>query len=109
MSVRVPITIEQANTICIEEEQTIVYRAGVRVEDEGYPDLVVQGPLTATRLYEFAEAVTGRSPISFSFRGEAPTFVNQPVRLVTRLEGSACKLRAGRVGGVACLQATATF
>lgn len=41
---------------------------------EGYPGLVVQGPLQATLLADFAAEIGGRRPDRFDFRGRAPLF-----------------------------------
>jgi 3-methylfumaryl-CoA hydratase len=49
--------------------------------EEGYPALVVHGPLTATRLADFAAATRG--PLKrFQFRALSPLFCGQPIRLV---------------------------
>lgn len=45
---------------------------------EGYPDLVVHGPLTATLLADLAAGETGRQLASFSFRAMSPLFVTDP-------------------------------
>ena len=45
---------------------------------EGYPDLVVQGPLTAILLAEFARRQTERDSRQVSFRARAPHFANNP-------------------------------
>jgi 3-methylfumaryl-CoA hydratase len=50
-------------------------------EEEGYPDLVVHGPLTAARLCGLARSIAGKPLAMFSFRALSPLFVNQPVRL----------------------------
>jgi 3-methylfumaryl-CoA hydratase len=48
--------------------------------EEGYPALVVHGPLTATRLADFAAAARG--PLKrFKFRALSPLFCGQPIRL----------------------------
>ena len=156
--VRVSITISQADRVCIEEDQTIVYRgAGARMppvavtqrkalnpgevsqdwtpnsvelfryssaifnghrihfdfryvtEDEGYPDIIVHGPLTATRLCDFAEKTAGRNVVRFRFRGEAPLFVDQPIRMVGSVNGADCAVRAERADGVIAMSATASF
>jgi 3-methylfumaryl-CoA hydratase len=49
------------------------YATGV----EGYPDLVVHGPLTAVLLAEFARRHTGRDAHEISFRARAPHFANK--------------------------------
>lgn len=57
-------------------------------EEEGYPDLVVHGPLTATLLQQFAvDHGEGRRLASFDFRGVNPLFVDKPFRLEGRPEG----------------------
>ncbi|MFI4933371.1 MAG: MaoC family dehydratase N-terminal domain-containing protein [Caulobacterales bacterium] len=48
---------------------------------EGYPDLVVHGPFTASRLFDLASRLAGAPLKTFSFRAMAPLFVDQPVRL----------------------------
>lgn len=48
--------------------------------EEGYPALVVHGPFTASRLFGFATRRHG--PLRrFSFRAQAPLFVDQPIQL----------------------------
>ncbi|WP_129774601.1 acyl-CoA dehydrogenase [Peristeroidobacter soli] len=50
--------------------------------EEGYPDLVVHGPLTATLLQQFAvEHGGGRRLAGFDFRGVAPLFVSRAFQL----------------------------
>jgi 3-methylfumaryl-CoA hydratase len=153
--VRLSISVLQRDTLCVEEEQTIVYRgdgpplpavtprpappeptAG-SIESwlptsvelfrfsavtfnahrihydlpyvtavEGYPTLVVHGPLTALRLCAFAARVLG--PLKqFQFRGEAPLFVGQPVRLIADRSGAECRIVAERCDGAAAMTATA--
>jgi 3-methylfumaryl-CoA hydratase len=87
----------------------IHYDRPYTVEEEGYPALVVHGPLTATRLADFALRLGKRSLHRFTFRGEAPLFVDQPVRLVGRPDGASCTLRAERADGVTAMSATAVF
>jgi 3-methylfumaryl-CoA hydratase len=153
--VRVKASVLQRDRLCLEEEQTIVYRGdGPRMpavtprpappapstgsveswtpssvelfrfsavmfnahrihydlpyvtEIEGYPGLVVHGPLTALRLCALAVRVLG--PLKgFQFRGEAPLFAGQPVRLIAEPSGTECHLVAERCDGVAAMTATA--
>lgn len=153
--VRLNISVFQRDALCVEEEQTIVYRGdgpplpavtprpappeptGGSIESwlptsvelfrfsavtfnahrihydlpyvtavEGYPTLVVHGPLTALRLCAFAARVLG--PLKqFQFRGEAPLFVGQPVRLIADRSGPECRLVAERCDGAAAMTATA--
>ena len=75
-----------AETISTNEIQLFRYSAltfnGHRIhydrpyakELEGYPGLVVHGPLLATMLSLFAERQTGRKLRKFSFRGKRPIF-----------------------------------
>lgn len=50
--------------------------------EEGYPDLVVHGPLTATLLQQLAlEYGEGRPLASFMFRGVSPLFVTRAFRI----------------------------
>lgn len=56
-------------------------------EDEGYPDLVIHGPLLATLLCRLAEEESGRGIRNFRFRAMRPFFLGWPVRLRGRPEG----------------------
>lgn len=130
--VTVEYKIYQNNTLCIREEQDIVYKdAGGRIpppvpldewaptktgawvqvvgpsevmlfrfsaltfnahrihydrpyamNEEGYPGLVVHGPLTALLLAELAAHRSSRRLRGFSFQGRAPLFDLHPFRLV---------------------------
>lgn len=48
---------------------------------EGYPERVVHGPLTAMLLLELARTSTQREITGFSFRAQSPLFVNSRLRL----------------------------
>ena len=52
----------------------IHYDRTYATEVEGYPGLVVHGPLMATMLSLFAERQSGRKLRKFSFRGKRPVF-----------------------------------
>ncbi len=82
----------------------IHYDRPYAIDEEGYPDLVVHGPYTATKLYAYACARTGTTPRRFSFRGLAPLFVSQPVRL-TQGDGPA-EVRAIRCDQAVAMSAT---
>ncbi len=77
---------------------------------EGYPGLVVHGPLTAMLLADLAARGSGRPLAAFLFRGVAPLFDLAPVRLVGTpgADGSAA-LEAQRSDGQVALAATARF
>lgn len=60
----------------------IHYDLPYATEEEGYPGLVVHGPLQATLLYHFAARCNGdHAPDRFSFRGVAPAFCGTPLEL----------------------------
>lgn len=50
-------------------------------EVEGYPGLVVHGPLQATFLLNLAATLYGRTPKRFSYRGVGPVHSGEPIRL----------------------------
>jgi 3-methylfumaryl-CoA hydratase len=50
-------------------------------EVEGYPGLIVHGPLQSTLLMNFATKVGGRPPTRFAFRSLSPLFDDQPFLL----------------------------
>jgi 3-methylfumaryl-CoA hydratase len=79
--------------------------------EEGYPDLVVHGPLTATLLQQFAlEHGAGRRLARFDFRGVAPLFVARTFGLEgRRTEDGALELWARGPDGDLAMSATAAF
>lgn len=63
----------------------IHYDQPYATREEGYPGLVVHGPLTATLLQQLAlEHGEGRRLAAFEFRGVSPLFVDRPFRLEGR-------------------------
>jgi 3-methylfumaryl-CoA hydratase len=74
---------------------------------EGYPGLVVQGPLTAVLLMELVRAHAGRPVTAFTFRAQAPLFDLAPFRLVATPAGDQVHLQAQGPDGAAALTATA--
>lgn len=61
----------------------IHYDAPYAQETEKYPALVVHGPLTATLLMARTVEVNGDKRLtSFSFRGQSPLYVGDPVRFL---------------------------
>lgn len=77
---------------------------------EGYPDLVVQGPLVATLL---AELCRRRQPDrrlrSFSFKSTAPLFCGRPIHLRGRPDGADVSLAAYDDRGTVATQASAVL
>lgn len=81
------------------------YATGV----EGYPGLVVHGPLTAVLLLQLARQATPRPISGFSFRGVSPLFDLGPVRLAATVDGDAVALAAHGPDGALALSAQATL
>ena len=78
-------------------------------EVEGYPSLVVHGPLTATLLADLAVSATGEALAGFSFRGVAPLFDGDPFTIAGSREGNEVRLWAAGPSGGLAMQATATL
>lgn len=74
---------------------------------EGYPGLVVHGPLLATQLFNFAAETRGRAPSRFSFRGLSPLFDIEPYTLNARLDEDKMVLWTARQGGPFAMTAEA--
>lgn len=74
---------------------------------EGYPDLVVHGPLTATLLADLAAKESGCMLASFSFRAMSPLFVADPFTIAGSQDGSTLNLWATTSSGGLAMQATA--
>ena len=77
--------------------------------EEGYPGLVVHGPLTAVRAAESMERNTGRLLRSFRFRAVAPLFVGRPHHLVGTVEGDEVTLTVVRNDGATAMEASGTL
>lgn len=74
---------------------------------EGYPGLVVHGPLTAALLAQLVRQRQPRAIRTFTFRGVAPIFDLAPYRLVATPAGDTVALEAQGPDGRVALQATA--
>jgi len=83
----------------------IHYDRAYAVDIEGYPGLVVHGPLTAVLLLQLVRQSTPRPVVAFSFRGVAPLFDLGPVRLLGRLADDAVELEAQGPDGAVALSA----
>ena len=74
---------------------------------EGYPGLVVHGPLTATMLVELCARELGKQPLAtFSFRGQAPAFADETLHLVGKRDGDSITLAALGADGRTVMSAT---
>lgn len=65
---------------------------------EGYPGLVVHGPLIALLLLEAAKRRTGRRPVAFDYRAVGPLFGDEPVTLAGRTRGSGTETEVWAAG-----------
>lgn len=73
---------------------------------EGYPGLVVHGPLMATELCDALR--DGLAPCRYAYRATAPVFETSPVRLATGPAGPEREGRVERSDGVTSMKATLT-
>lgn len=74
---------------------------------EGYPGLIVHGPLQAVLLAGLAEARAGRPLAGFDFRSEAPIFDLARFELRGAPTEGGFALETRRSDGVVCMRATA--
>ncbi|GIV99834.1 acyl-CoA dehydrogenase [Roseiflexus sp.] len=75
--------------------------------EEGYPGLVVHGPLTAVLLMELVRHNVNRPIIGFSFRSQAPLFDLAPFRLIAAPADDRVELTAQGPDGMTSLSAVA--
>ena len=88
----------------------IHYDAEYAREQEGYPALVVHGPLTAILLSEMCRLHSATALTAFSFRAMNPVFVGQALRLRGDPDGAGgATLTAYTPAGKPALSATARF
>ncbi len=78
--------------------------------EEGYPGLVVHGPLTATLLLEFARAhISDRSIKAYDFRAYSPLFDNAEFSLNGKMDGADALLWATNPENGLAMKATLSF
>ena len=87
----------------------IHYDRRYAMEEEGYPGLVVHGPLTALMLAELAAHNSSGRISSFSFQGRAPLFDLHPFRLFGIKESDKVVLEAQSPTGATAMTATAVL
>jgi hydroxyacyl-ACP dehydratase HTD2-like protein with hotdog domain len=76
--------------------------------EEGYPGLVVHGPLQATWMADIVRQYRpGRRIAHFAYRGRRPAFHQNPLRLVGWEEGGGLKLQTRDHTGAVCMEAEA--
>jgi 3-methylfumaryl-CoA hydratase len=76
---------------------------------EGYDNLVVHGPLTATMLAAFATEAGDRALREFRYRGLRPALLGDCLTLSASVEGDCASLAARLCDGTVCMQADARF
>lgn len=77
---------------------------------EGYPGLVVHGPLQATLLAAaMLAAAPGQRIARFAFRGLRPCFAGAALEVLARAEGEAARAETRDPTGAACMAAEATL
>ena len=78
---------------------------------EGYPDLVVHGPLLATLMVDLASNAWPQRNISaFRFRGHRPVFDARPFRVCAKPgNGDSMELWVADSDGMLCMQGNADF
>jgi len=79
--VRGPVDLFRFSAVTFNSHR-IHYDHAYATAEEGYPALVVHGPLSALTLAESVRARTGRDLVGFSFRATAPLFADVPFTLV---------------------------
>jgi 3-methylfumaryl-CoA hydratase len=77
---------------------------------EGYPGLVVHGPLQASLMFNLAAVLGGGAPKSFRYRGLSPLFAGQPFRVKgARGQDGAIRCWTENAEGGIAMQAEAEF
>ncbi|MGP9805359.1 FAS1-like dehydratase domain-containing protein [Paracoccus sp. NSM] len=87
----------------------IHYDAPYARQVEGYPGLVVHGPLQATALLHLAQDLGGRIPAIFSFRSLTPLFAGDQTLLHAAPDGDGLRLWTARQGGPVATEARASW
>ena len=87
----------------------IHYDADYCREVEGYPNLVIHGPLNATLLAGLAQEAQGSALRKFSYRGVKPSTLGTALTVNAVPEGDGLRLWIGLPDGSVSMQATATF
>lgn len=76
---------------------------------EGYPNLVIHGPLNATLLASFAEEVSGRRLKQFRYRGVQPSLLGNELELNAAPDGDQLVVWVSLPGGAVSMRAEASF
>lgn len=76
-------------------------------EVEGYPGLIVHGPMQAALLCNYATELRGAPPKRFSFRGLSPLFDDDAFALHAAEDGDGLRLWTAKQNGTLCMTAEA--
>ena len=76
---------------------------------EGYPGLIVHGPMQAALLCNYAIELRGDPPRRFSFRGLSPLFDDDGFALHATEDGARLKLWTAKQDGTLCMTAEADW
>ncbi|EWY36239.1 hypothetical protein N825_29010 [Skermanella stibiiresistens SB22] len=87
----------------------IHYDRAYAMTEEGYPGLVVHGPLQATLLCMLATELRGVPPLRFSFRSQSPLFDGTPFGLHARGTDDGLSLWAAAENGPVAMAAEARW
>lgn len=87
----------------------IHYDADYCRDVEGYPNLVIHGPLNATLLAGFAEEVSGRPLKQFRYRGLKPSILGNELTINAAQDGEQLVLWVSLPDGIVSMRAEATF
>lgn len=87
----------------------IHYDAPYVTGEEGYPGLIVHGPMQATMLVQFAEKLRSKRPAQFNFRSLSPLFDIADFTLNAEEDGDGLRLWTAYVDGPVAMEARATW
>lgn len=87
----------------------IHYDAPYVTREEGYPGLIVHGPMQATMLVQFAEKLRGSRPLRFDFRSLSPLFDIADFTLNAEEAEGGLRLWTSYVDGPVAMEARATW
>ena len=87
----------------------IHYDAPYATTVEGYPGLIVHGPMQATMLVRFAESLRGARPGRFDFRSLSPLFDTADFTLNAASDGDGLRLWTSYAGGPVAMEARASW
>ncbi len=79
------------------------------IDTEGYPGLVVHGPMQATMLCLYAANLKGAPAKSFRFRSHSPVFDDTDFTLNAEATGDGMKLWTAAIGGPVAMEAVAAW